>query len=249
MSDVSDQWWSGYASAVGAPKHEFALAERLQRWTAKVSTALAGTRSRPFEDRQSALPEPDDWSRDFAVGPSVATGHERKAAARSRPAKLALKAAKKVERHLAWLGEDWHVLHVIERGIDLDYILIGPAGVITVSIKCLPNAKVRVTDSRVLVDGQPTDHLRNARRESQRVRQMLSEACGVPVGVQAVIMFEIFDDLIVDESPSDVHVTTCRRLLPWLKALPETVDDSTVELMNDACLSGAHSITRRVVAS
>src|SRR3954453_4734508 len=218
MSDVSDQWWSGYASAVAAPKHGFALADRLQRWSAKVSAALAGARSATAEVEQSAPPEPEDWSRDFALDAVVVAGRHGKPVARARPSKVAVKARKKVERHLAWLGEDWHVLHVIERGIDLDYILIGPAGVITVSIKCLPNAKVRVTDSRVLVDGQPTDHLRNARRESQRVGQMLSEASGTPVRVQAVIVLEIFDDLIVDESPSDVHVTTCRHLLPWMKA-------------------------------
>jgi len=160
-----------------------------------------------------------------------------------------MKARKKVERQLAWLGDEWHVLHVVERGIDLDYIVIGPAGVFTLTIKCRPNATTRVTDSRVLVDGQPTDDLRNARRESQRVKQMLSEACGVPVHVAAVIVFETSDDLIVDESPHDVHVTTCRQVLPWLKALPETVEGSTVESMNDACLSDANSITRRVVAS
>jgi hypothetical protein len=249
MSDVSDQWWSGYASAVGAPKHEFALADRLERWSAKVSTALAGTRSRPAQEGQSPPPEPEDWSRDFALDPAAATGHDRKPATPSGPSKLAAKARKKVERQLAWLGDEWHVLHVVERSIDLDYILIGPAGIFTLTIKCLPKATARVTDSRVLVDGQPTDDLRNARRVSQRVQHMLSDACGVPVHVEAVIVFEIFDDLILDESPSDVHVTTCRRLLPWLKALPETVDSSTVELMNDACLSGADSITRRVVAS
>src|SRR4051812_49030581 len=229
MSDVSDQWWSGYASAGGGPKHEFALADRLERGSAKVSTALAGTRSRPAEEGQCAPPEPDDWSRDFALGPSGAGGHDRKPAASAGPSKLAEKARKKVERQLAWLGEEWHVLHVVERGIDLDYILIGPAGIFTLTIKCLPNATARVTDARVLVDGQPTDVRRNARRVSQRVQHMLSDACGVPVDVEAVIVFEIFDDLILDESPSHVHVTTCRRLLPWLKALPETVDSSTVE--------------------
>lgn len=187
--------------------------------------------------------EAEDWSRDFALDPGVARGYDRKPATRARPSRMAAKARKKVERQLAWLGEDWHVLHVVEPGIDLDYILIGPAGIFTLAIKCLPNARARVTDSRVLVDGQPTDDLGNARRESQRVRQMLSEACGVPVRVRAVILFEIFDDLSLDESPNDVHVTTSRRLLPWLKALPETVDAPTVEFMNDVCLGGAHSIT------
>src|SRR4051794_2415952 len=184
MSDVSDQWWSGYASAVAAPKHEFALADRFQRWSARVSTALAGTRSATAEVGQSAPPEAEDWSRDFALDPAMVAGRHGKPVPRARPSKVAVKARKKVERQLAWLDEDWHVLHVVERGIDLDYILIGPPGVMPLTIKCLPNTKVRVTDSRVLVDGQPTDHLRNARRDSQRVRHMLSEACGMSVRVQ-----------------------------------------------------------------
>src|SRR3954454_12891260 len=114
MSDVSDQWWSGYASAVGAPKHEFALADRFQRWSAKVSTALAGPQTRPAHDGHSPLPEAEDWSRDFALNPGVATRYDRKPAARTRPSKTEAKARKKVERQLAWLGEDWHVLHVVE---------------------------------------------------------------------------------------------------------------------------------------
>src|SRR3954469_21790660 len=109
MSDVSDQWWSGYASAVAVPKHEFALVDRLQRWSAKVSAALAGTRSRPAQEEQSAPPEPEDWSRDFALGPSGAGGHDRKPATPAGPSKLAEKARKRVERQLAWLGEEWHV--------------------------------------------------------------------------------------------------------------------------------------------
>ena len=68
---------------------------------------------------------------------------------------------------------------------------------------------------------------------------MLSEACGEPVRVLAVIVFVVFDELVVDESPSDVHVTTCRELLPWLKSLPDLFDDSAVESMHDAVLSGA----------
>src|SRR3954453_10583226 len=147
MSDVSDQCWSGYASAVAVPKHGFALVDRLQRWSAKVSTALAGTRSRPAEEEQSAPPEPEDCSREFALGPAAAVGHDGKAVTGARPSRCAAKAQKRVERQLAWLGDDWHVLHVVEQGVDLDYILIGPAGVVTLTLKCLPNARARVTDS------------------------------------------------------------------------------------------------------
>src|SRR3954454_10100951 len=103
MSDVSDQWWSGYASAVAAPKHEFALADRLQRWSAKVSKALAGTGSGTAKFEKSAPPEAEDGSHDFALDPAVVAGRHGKPVAKPRPSKLAVKAMKKVERQLAWL--------------------------------------------------------------------------------------------------------------------------------------------------
>src|SRR4029079_6833740 len=118
MSDVSDQWWSGYASAVVAPRHELALAHRLQRWSAKVSMALAGHRPGTDEPAPSATLDADDWSREFALDTAVAG---------ARPSNTSEKARKKVERHLAWLDEEWHVLHVVEEGVDLESPLIAPA--------------------------------------------------------------------------------------------------------------------------
>src|SRR4051794_11987397 len=113
MSDVSDQWWSGYASAVAAPKHEFALAERFQRWSATISAALAGTRSATAEVGQCAPPEPEDWSLEFALDAAV-VGGQRESVTKARPSKVAVKGRKKVDRQLAWLGEGWHVLHVVD---------------------------------------------------------------------------------------------------------------------------------------
>src|SRR3954454_12907988 len=144
MSDVSDQWWSGYASAVAAPEHGFALAERLQRWSARVSTTLAGSRSRIAEAGQPTPLEAEDWSLEFFRDPAVTAGHDAKPVTGAQPSKCAAKGMKRLERQLAWLGDDWHVLHVVERSVDLDYILIGPAGVVTVTMKCVPNARARV---------------------------------------------------------------------------------------------------------
>jgi len=242
MSDVSDQWWSGYASAVATPKNDLALAERLQRWSAKVSTALAGSRCGEVEAAQSTSLEDDDWSREFARTGAVAVCRDKAPVTPRRPSKVAAKGMRKVERQLAWLDDEWHVLHVVERGVELDYLLIGPAGVITLTLKCLQDAHVRVTDSRVLVDGHPTDYLRHALDESQRVRQVLRATSDASVRVQPAIVLAIFVNVTVSKLPADVHVTTVRQLLPWLKALPETTDPETVASIY-ACLCEGMSTT------
>src|SRR3954447_13367632 len=105
MSDVSDQWWSGYASAVAVPKHEFALADRLQRLSAKVSTALAGTRSATAEVGQSAPPEAETWSLEFALDPAGVAG-QRESVTKARPSNFAVRGRTKVDRQLAWFGEE-----------------------------------------------------------------------------------------------------------------------------------------------
>jgi len=189
MSDVSDQWWTEFASNPTSPQGS-ASAARWQRW------------SRSADERAM---------------------------------KNAAKAEKKIGRALAWLGEDWHVLHVVEHDDrDVEHILIGPAGVVSLTTLRLRNSHVLVTDSRVLVDGQARNYIRESRFASHRLEQMLAEKCGQPVRIRSVLVFVDLDDFIVQQMPSDVHATTCRRLLPWLKSLAETTDSATVEWIHEA---------------
>jgi len=176
----------------------------------------------------------DQWWAEYTKTPEIDARARRNAA----------KGEKKIGRELAWLGDEWHVLHVVESGVrdvDIDHVLIGPAGVFTLTTRRLRNSKVLVDGSTVLVDGCPQDHLVVSRRDAHRVELMLSDACGRPVQVRAVVVFVDLDELTVQQKTTDVHVMTGRQLLPWLKSLPETTDFSTIE----CC---AHAITRRAVA-
>ena len=149
--------------------------------------------------------------------------------------RVCAKGAQKVDRELSWLGPEWHVLHDVEvkgRGSDIDHVLIGPAGVITLNTKRHPKGKAWVGEWRITVNRQPTDYLRSARSEALHAARVLSAACGHPVPVRAAIVFVDLDDFTVKQMPNDVYITTRRRLLVWLKSLPETTDAETVELIH-----------------
>src|SRR5687768_6936827 len=76
-----------------------------------------------------------------------------------------------VARRLDGLGPGWYVLHSVPVGTgssDLDHVVIGPAGVFTINTKHHPGQNVWVGGRRILVSGQRTDHLRNAKHEAAR---------------------------------------------------------------------------------
>jgi hypothetical protein len=110
--------------------------------------------------------------------------------AESRPWYLGALGEQEVARMLAQLPPQWCVVHAIpvgRRGSDIDHLVIGPGGVFTVNAKHHEGANVWVGDTRLFVNGRPTDHLRNARYEARRAAKLLSEASGARVDVTPVI--------------------------------------------------------------
>jgi hypothetical protein len=146
--------------------------------------------------------------------------------------RVGAKGEEKIARELARLGPSWHCLHAIEvgnRGSDIDHVVIGPPGVITINTKRHPRGKAWIGERMVMINGQKTDYLRNSRFEAERAAKLLSAACGRSIEVRAAIAFVDLDDFNVKQMPSDVHVTTRRRLLGWLRDLPRVVSDEQVE--------------------
>lgn len=155
-------------------------------------------------------------------------------ATQERVWRIEAKGQEKVARELSWLGDGWHVLHDVEVGEQenlIDHVVIGPPGVITLSTKRHPNGKAWIDESRVMVNGRPTNYVRNSRHEARRSARLLSAACQQSVQVRAAIAFVDLDDLKVKRMPTDVYITIRRRLLVWLKSLPETTDAETVEVI------------------
>ncbi|HRE00300.1 MAG TPA: nuclease-related domain-containing protein [Ilumatobacteraceae bacterium] len=148
--------------------------------------------------------------------------------------RVGAKGEEKVANELAKLDGGWRVLHAVEvgeNGSDIDHVLIGPPGVFTLNTKRHPRGKAWVGDRMVMVNGQPTDYLRNSRFEANRSSRLLTAACARDVPVTAAIVFVDLDGFTVKQIPPDVHVTTCRRLLGWLRALPATIDATDVEVI------------------
>ena len=66
----------------------------------------------------------------------------------------------------------WHVLHAVpvgQRGADIDHVVIGPFGVVTVNTKTTGTA-VWVGEYGLTVGGKPVNYLRQSRREASRAQ-------------------------------------------------------------------------------
>jgi hypothetical protein len=134
----------------------------------------------------------------------------------------------KVGEELQQLGSEWHVLHAVplgwHDGARIDHLVMGPAGVFSLHTRRRPGSDVRVTDRTIRVGARRTGHLHTTRRHGMRASGVLTAACGFDVSVRPVIVFVDLRSFEVRLQPVDVHVTTRKRLLPWLEQLPVTMD-------------------------
>ena len=125
------------------------------------------------------------------------------------------------ERWTGWwlsrLPNGWFVFNDIpvgERGANIDHLVVGPGGVLTVNAKNL-NGKVWVGLKTFMVNGHRTDYLPKAANEAKRASRMLSTALGHEVAVRGSLAV-IADDIIIKQQPEDVLVASPRGLKDWL---------------------------------
>lgn len=131
-----------------------------------------------------------------------------------------------VARRLEALGPGWVVLHSVPVGSgasDLDHVVIGPAGVFTINTKHHRGQHVWVGAKRILVGGQRTDHLHNARYEARRTSKLLSVAARTLVDVTPIIAVVGAKRMTVRERPHDVVVLREHELVRWLQRHPITL--------------------------
>ncbi len=147
----------------------------------------------------------------------------------SRPWYLGALGELDVASRLASLGEEWTVVHSVPigtRGSDIDHVVVGAAGVFTINTKAHNGARVWVGSSRLLVNGQSTDHLRNTRYEATRTQKLLTDAAGTPVPVTGVIAIVGAKQITMRERPADVTVLDAARLTRWLKKQKPRLDQA-----------------------
>lgn len=125
-----------------------------------------------------------------------------------------------VARRLGALGPEWVVQHSVPVGSgssDLDHLVIGPAGVFTINTKHHRRQHVWVGAKRILVNGQRTDHLRNAAHEARRTSKLLTSAARMPVEVTPIVAIVGAKRMKVRERPSEVVVLREVELVRWLR--------------------------------
>ncbi len=138
------------------------------------------------------------------------------------------------------LGEEWCVLHAVPLGrqSDIDHLVIGPAGVFTLSTRNYSDQSVWIArDAATGVDGV-TDHIRNSEFEIGRVERTLSAAVGSPVHALGVIVVVEPRSSPTVRASRDVAVVRSADLPSWLEARERLLEPDSVSRI-------AHAASRR----
>jgi hypothetical protein len=134
-------------------------------------------------------------------------------------------------RKLAAHDPRWGFLNSIPvnaKGTDIDHLVIGPGGVFTINTKHHRDARIWVGGDMVMVNGEKTWYVRNARHEATNATTRLSEATGRPIRAYGLVVPVGAASLTIKNAPADVAVVNRRRLVSYFVSLPTVLDKDTV---------------------
>lgn len=137
----------------------------------------------------------------------------------------------------------WYVLHAVpvgRAGADIDHVVIGAFGVVTVNTKT-SGTGVWVGEYGMTVGGRSVDYLRKSRSEGRRANRLLARATRIDVPVQPVIVFASARGFSVRRGgPPDVAVLASPRALRrWLRKQPAALDRDQVSVIYQAARNPA----------
>ena len=131
----------------------------------------------------------------------------------------------------------WRVLHGVPANPrrDLDHVLVGPPGVVTVEVARHAGRSVAVDGDRLTVDGEVVDDVSRARVEAERVGRLLAAArdggAVPPVTAALAVVAESVAVAPGRERPQGILVATPANLPRRITTLPtELADDEIDEL-------------------
>lgn len=132
----------------------------------------------------------------------------------------------------------WHVLHSVplrttageSRG-DIDHVVIGPPGIITINTKHHRNGRIEVDGEVLAVNGRRTRYIPAARAEADRTREMLKTALASHGGDNLASTLRVRAVLLIvgtmpkiRQAPGDVAVVPLQRLISTVTTLPADLD-------------------------
>ncbi len=145
--------------------------------------------------------------------------------------RLGAEGERLVGRELTQLPSEWRCLHAVpvgDRGSDIDHVVVGPGGVFTLNTKNHRRSKVWVGGRTVLLNGTRVEYIRNSEHEARRAGKLLSQASGLPVSVDPLLVV-IARTVTVKEAPQNVSVLTHSSVCAWLSARPRCLGPDVVD--------------------
>jgi hypothetical protein len=134
------------------------------------------------------------------------------------------------------LGPHWDVLHAVPVGggeADIDHVVIGPAGVFTVTTKNHSGQDVWVAGSTFVVAGEPMTYVRDSQFEAARAAHLLGVAAGHPIEVLPMIVVIDPRRLTIRARPAGVEVVSSHLLMRWFDRAPRRLSGAEVAEISD----------------
>lgn len=129
--------------------------------------------------------------------------------------------------------ECWFVLHGITRnarGTDVDHLLIGRGGIYSINAKFHEGKKVWVSEHAIWVGGKAKHHLRDARSEAKKVKELFDAAYSTPHEVTPVVVIAGSRSFSRGKRvPSDVVVLHVSEIADWVAGMEERIRPWEVE--------------------
>lgn len=136
----------------------------------------------------------------------------------------------------------WRVLHSVPLGDgqgrvrgDVDHVLIGPPGVVTINTKHHRAGRLELDGEALVVNGRPSEYVRKARREAERVAEFLRPAltaAGSPELAARIVVRPMLaivgGRLLITRWTPGVTVVMTRQLLHAVRSIPSVFDGDEV---------------------
>lgn len=130
------------------------------------------------------------------------------------------------------LGPEWFVLHGLpgpaaahgSEPFPIDHLVIGPAGVFSITIQDHTRQSVWVSRRAFIVDGHRLQYIRRAEATVGHVERMLEAAAGRHIRASTIIAVIDPGSLQVRDLPKDVFVVPASTLGFWLSARERELD-------------------------
>lgn len=134
-----------------------------------------------------------------------------------------------VGARLKTLSSDWAVFHSLPIGLDgwdIDHILIGPGGIVTINAKHHRDLPIAVSRDELTVDGQPVPYLRHSEFEQEYVSTLFQDRWSSTPPIHPTVVFIAPREIVFESVPSPVTVLDLADLVDWLAALPVALDET-----------------------